>query len=352
MPAISLSVSKEDKILIIAPHPDDECIGCGGLLSLYPEKCSVVVITDGSQGNINVKPEYEKNVRKIQFIDEMTQAGIDDYIWLGYPDGELMGIEECTKNINFEQFTKIFLPWRDDNHSDHTAAFMYSLEEIKKKCGAKVEIYEYEVHVPFHDVTHYLDITDVMKKKEQLIKCHKDQVEISPYNIRVNSLVKYRACQLNQSNCYFETYRKVNNDAENGLTGEMNIREKTLQKYKLFYSLLANWICLYQKNISIASWFQKNNVRNISVYGYGVIGKLLVNEMIINCKNVNIIEILDRGSVKCNIEGIDIVKPENGKKNIDLIIVTVLNDYKDIEKELKKMGYLNVISIQTILEKL
>lgn len=88
MSSISINIKKEDKILIIAPHPDDECIGCGGLLSLYPEKCSVVVMTDGSQGNDNVKSEQEADIRKNQFIDEMTQAGIADYVWLGYPDGD------------------------------------------------------------------------------------------------------------------------------------------------------------------------------------------------------------------------------------------------------------------------
>lgn len=69
----------------------------------------------------------------------MTQAGIADYVWLGYPDGGLMGIKDCTETIKFEKYTKIFLPWRDDNHPDHTAAFMYSLEVIKKDVMRKLK---------------------------------------------------------------------------------------------------------------------------------------------------------------------------------------------------------------------
>lgn len=109
---------------------------------------------------------------------------------------------------------------------------------------------------------------------------------------------------------------------------------------------------MYQTKKYINFWLHENNVKNISVYGYGVIGKLVVNEIITNCKNINIVEILDHRNVQCDIDGINIVMPEEGKINIDLMIVTALYDYKDIEKELKNMGYLNVISIQTILEQL
>ena len=146
--------------------------------------------------------------------------------------------------------------------------------------------------------------------------------------------------------------RKVDIDKEDGVNDELNIREKTLQKYKQFYGLFARWISLYQTKKYINSWLHENNVKNISVYGYGVIGKLVVNEIITNCKNINIVDILDLRNVQCDIDGINIVKPEAGKINIDLMIVTALYDYKDIEKELKNMGYLNVISIQTILEQL
>ena len=352
MPTIPLSVSKEDKIMIIAPHPDDECIGCGGLLSLYPEKCSVIVMTDGSHGNINVKPEQERKIRKNQFINEMAQAGIKDYIWLGYPDGELMSIKDCAENIKFEKYTKIFLPWRDDNHLDHTAAFIYSIDAIKKKCSYKVEVYEYEVHVPFHDVTHYLDITDVMQNKEKLIRCHKDQMKTLEYDKQVNSLARYRACQMNKGDCFFETYRKVDIDLQNNENDEVVMREKNLQKYKQFYTLFGKWIRMYQKKIYMNFWLQKNKAINISVYGYGVIGKLVVSEIIENCTNTNIVEILDRRDIKCDVEGVNITSPENGVIDVDFVIVTTVYDYKDIELDLKKFGYRNVISIQSIIESL
>ena len=50
MATLPIVIDSEDKIAIIAPHPDDECIGVGGILSLYPELCDVFVLTDGRYG--------------------------------------------------------------------------------------------------------------------------------------------------------------------------------------------------------------------------------------------------------------------------------------------------------------
>ena len=44
-------IQSTDKILVVAPHPDDETIGLGGLLLLYGEQIDVLVLTDGSKGN-------------------------------------------------------------------------------------------------------------------------------------------------------------------------------------------------------------------------------------------------------------------------------------------------------------
>lgn len=45
-----LEIEPNDKCLIIAPHADDESIGCGGILLKYPQNFEVVVLTDGGKG--------------------------------------------------------------------------------------------------------------------------------------------------------------------------------------------------------------------------------------------------------------------------------------------------------------
>ena len=43
-------ISTDDKICVLAPHADDEVIGCGGLLAKYGKQCDVVLLTDGAFG--------------------------------------------------------------------------------------------------------------------------------------------------------------------------------------------------------------------------------------------------------------------------------------------------------------
>lgn len=45
-----IKIKPDDKCLVIAPHADDESIGCGGLLLTYPQNFEVVVLTDGRRG--------------------------------------------------------------------------------------------------------------------------------------------------------------------------------------------------------------------------------------------------------------------------------------------------------------
>ena len=64
-------------ILVIAPHPDDESIGVGGLIMSYPRQCTVIVMTDGGAAIPSVNPKTMKHIRKREFEEAMNYAGIE-----------------------------------------------------------------------------------------------------------------------------------------------------------------------------------------------------------------------------------------------------------------------------------
>ena len=46
-----ITFTEEDRIAIIAPHPDDECMYAAGVLLLASDRTDIFVLTDGSHGN-------------------------------------------------------------------------------------------------------------------------------------------------------------------------------------------------------------------------------------------------------------------------------------------------------------
>lgn len=67
-----LYIKKTDKILIIAPHPDDECIGPEGLLLLFKKLCQIIVCTDGSIGQDEFSTDLCKHIRHEEFLNERS----------------------------------------------------------------------------------------------------------------------------------------------------------------------------------------------------------------------------------------------------------------------------------------
>ena len=65
-----LNIDKEDKILVVAPHPDDETLGAGGLLALY-NHCDVIVVTDGRMGNPEWNADKTVRVREKELEEAM-----------------------------------------------------------------------------------------------------------------------------------------------------------------------------------------------------------------------------------------------------------------------------------------
>ena len=209
-----LEIAPEERLLIVAPHPDDEALGAGGLLALYGEQCDVLVLTDGAKGHKGVPEDIEKDVRARQFLAEMELVKPRRHIMLGLPDAALWDHKTCLNDFDMSGYTKVFAA-ECDAHPDHAAACAFVVERLwgMARRGEKVpELYLYEVHKPLGNVSHALDITDVMERKRAFIRCHEDQLPQYCYEQIAADLNSLRASQQNKPGRFFEAYCLVEPD--------------------------------------------------------------------------------------------------------------------------------------------
>ena len=202
-----LVFEESDRICVIAPHPDDECLGVAAALILAPDRTDIFVITDGSHGNPDVSIEEEAVVRRAQFEAEMEAVRPHSWEWIGIEDTTLPKQPDDAINIDFTPYTKIFLPWHESPHPDHRACAMMCCRAIRRQ-RARAECFMYEIITPFYRPTHSIDITQFVEEKRRLIRFHVDQAEQEEMNLAVNRL---RGAQLylNPVCDYAECYLKV-----------------------------------------------------------------------------------------------------------------------------------------------
>ena len=101
--------------LVIAPHMDDESLGCGGLLAKYPGECVVVVVTESG------------DERRAEHQRAMDLLGVEDSRSLGFEDGktgqymtDLVGrLDEVMAEVRPDE---VYLPF-PSLHQDHISVY-------------------------------------------------------------------------------------------------------------------------------------------------------------------------------------------------------------------------------------
>ncbi len=131
---------KTKKVLCIQPHPDDMEIGAGATVALLVKAgipVSCLTITDGSIGTHD--KSINPNTLAITRLNEAKRAatimGVNEMIWLNFPDGKLpdQGLvrEHITKTIRKVRPTAVIVndPWLPyEAHSDHTITGLAAAE--------------------------------------------------------------------------------------------------------------------------------------------------------------------------------------------------------------------------------
>ncbi len=187
------------KTLAIAPHPDDESLGCGGTLALLAQRVPVAVlwVTDGAASHPNSQvyaPPKLANLREAEakIALDMLGVGRKNSFFLRLPDGAVpfpgdAGFEDAldTARAALESYAPqtLLLPWRRDPHRDHRASWQLFSRAAD---GMEIQIFEYLVWAferaepqdwpqNTEASAFCVDISGVLKRKMEAIQAHASQ---------------------------------------------------------------------------------------------------------------------------------------------------------------------------------
>lgn len=190
-------------ILVVAPHPDDESLGCGGLIAASVrsgERVHTVFVTDGGASHRNSASWTRTQLaarREEEALEALKRLGAERSArsFLRLPDADMPSPNSSAYMVAKAHLTSILrhlspalviVPWRRDPHCDHRdswALVMDSLSAADHSC----EILEYAIWLdelglqedrprPSEMERLSFDISDVMDAKRHAVRAHRSQL--------------------------------------------------------------------------------------------------------------------------------------------------------------------------------
>ena len=191
------------KILVFAPHPDDEIIGCGGSLALHTkagDPVKVVFLTNGAKGDASGTMDREAYValRQNEAVNACTRVGVRDLEFWSYEDRSLAGSPGALLQMIdlLEGFRPelVYVPSPLEFHPDHRATSILFCDAIRS-CDFDLDVAFYEVGQPLR-VNLLVDISEVMSRKIEAMDAYKSQLKERPYRDICVALNRYRSMTL------------------------------------------------------------------------------------------------------------------------------------------------------------
>ena len=189
---------KNERLLVIAPHADDEVLGCGGLISRVKKdggKVYVLIFNVGSIEKYNNKKFTE--LRKKETLDAMKFLNVDKYVTVfDSPDDNryldtkplhnLISTIETDTDVSLIKTkpTIVAIPTIYSHHQDHVHVFkacMAALRPLNKPVSNIVLSYEAPEHSKWSvsgifEPNFYVDIENFLAKKIQAFYKYKSQI--------------------------------------------------------------------------------------------------------------------------------------------------------------------------------
>ena len=206
VPLQSVNTIASNSVLVVAPHPDDETLGCGGAIALLRAldcDVQVLVISDGTLSHprsVKYPAPCLRILRESETLAALAVLGLGetDISFLRLQDGSISNLESirlreavahCSRFLQTSMPATIFLPWRFDPHPDHRATWQLihtALVDFKRvDLAYSPRLIEYPIwdwdaeqrgHFGCEQVSAWrLDISTVLEMKIRAIAAYRSQ---------------------------------------------------------------------------------------------------------------------------------------------------------------------------------
>ena len=209
------------QVLVLAPHPDDEAIGCGGVIRHYTlagTALTLVFVSDGRGGIENKGLSKDEKLAQAQALiarrrEEAQRAadvlGVRDIIFLDIEDGSVSAAPENVALLS-EVLLRVrpdivFLPFLIDQHPDHYQTNLLFLAAAAGLDEKRVECWGYEVWTPVY-ANRLVDVTSVAEAKWQALRQYESQAQHLDYVASVQGLNAFRQRTAYEGSGYAEAF--------------------------------------------------------------------------------------------------------------------------------------------------
>ena len=182
------------RAVVVAPHPDDEVLACGGLLQLLAAQGSevlLVAVTDGGGSHPGSVLWPKERLCRVRPEESRLAAGAlgvaPSWLRLGLPDGGLAGRVQLLAAV-LQDIVRpgdtVLTTWRFDGHPDHEACGQ-ACALAARNCGAMlVEMPVWTWHwaapadarVPWRRARRLALSADVLQRKRDAMRCFASQL--------------------------------------------------------------------------------------------------------------------------------------------------------------------------------
>jgi len=202
-----------NRVLVIAVHPDDETLACGGTLLKHKsnnDEIHWLIVTEIKESEGFSKSTIEKRINEIDKIERLFN--FDSVSKLGIPATK---IDEYSMSVLIEKFSSvinkvkpqiIYLPFKGDIHSDHKYVFNAAHSCTKsfrypfiKKIYMMETLSETEFSLSTRDESFipniFVDISDFMDKKIEAMEIYEGELGNHPFprcEKNIKALANYR----------------------------------------------------------------------------------------------------------------------------------------------------------------